>query len=240
MNKDQYRPRLTHAQYMRHINLERNNNILVIGDLHAPFLRADYLDFCVGLRDKWACNEIVFIGDIIDNHYSSFHSSDPDGYSAGEELDRAIDMLVGWQDEFPIAKVILGNHDRLPARKALDAGISSRWLKNYSDVLGTPGWDFVDHYIKDDVMYVHGDGSGHAILRARKDLISIVQGHLHSKAYVEYVVGRFTKVFGMQVGCGVDDDSYAMAYGKNAPQSAIACGIVLNNGKQPIVELMNL
>jgi hypothetical protein len=53
---------------------------------------------------------LFFIGDIIDNHYSSYHESDPDGYSAGEELDRAIDMIkIGI--ELSIATVIIGNHD---------------------------------------------------------------------------------------------------------------------------------
>jgi hypothetical protein len=49
---------------------------------------------------------LFFIGDIIDNHYSSYHESDPDGYSAGEELDRAIDMIkIGI--ELSIATVII-------------------------------------------------------------------------------------------------------------------------------------
>jgi hypothetical protein len=44
----------------------------------------------------------------------------------------------------------------------------------------------------------------------------------------------------MQVGCGVDDKSYAMAYGKNHPKSAISCGVVLNDGQLPIIEMMEL
>jgi hypothetical protein len=57
---------------------------------------------------------------ILDNHYSSYHESDPDGYSAGEELDRAIDMIkIGIE---PKATVIIGNHDRLVYRKHLVGG----------------------------------------------------------------------------------------------------------------------
>jgi len=238
--KKQFRPRLSEAQYGRHLKMERDNNVLVIGDLHSPFTLEGYLEHCKEVQEKYSCNEVVFIGDIIDNHAGSYHPSDPDGYSAGEELDRAIDMLKPWYEAFPKAKVLLGNHDRVPARKAFDAGISNRWLMSYSDVLGTPGWDFVDSYVKDDVLYVHGDGAGHASSRMKKDLTCVVQGHFHSKGYVEYLVGRHFKIFGMQVGCGVDDKSYAMAYGKNSPRSVLACGVVLNNGQLPILELMDL
>ena len=216
------------------------NNILVVGDLHSPFIKRGYLNHCIQIYYKYNCNEVVFIGDIIDNHYGSYHPSDPDGYGGGEELKRSIDKLKSWYEAFPIAKVMLGNHDRVPARKAFDAGVSSKWMANYADVLGVHGWEFMDSYIKNGVKYVHGDGSGHAVLRSRKELISIVHGHFHSKAYIDYTVGANFKIFGMQVGCGVDDKSYAMAYGKNHPKSAISCGVVLNNGMLPIIEMMKL
>jgi hypothetical protein len=51
--------------------------------------------------ETYDCVLLFFIGDIIDNHYSSYHESDPDGYSAGEELDRAIDMIKDWYRTFP-------------------------------------------------------------------------------------------------------------------------------------------
>lgn len=216
------------------------NNVLVIGDLHSPFIKEGYLEFCIAMYKKHNCTEVVFLGDVIDNHFSSYHTSNPDGYSAGEELDRAIDMLAGWYEAFPVANVMLGNHDRIPARKAMDAGLSNQWIKDYSDVLNTPNWQFVDSYLKDDVLYVHGDGASHAAIRSKKDLMNIVQGHFHSKCYVEYTVGRRFKIFGMQAPCGVDDKSYAMAYGKNSPRSAIGCAVILDNGRQPVIEMMEL
>jgi hypothetical protein len=239
MSKD-YRPRLNKSQFKRYTDLEKDNNILVVGDLHAPFIREGYLEHCVDIKDKYSCNEIVFIGDIIDNHYSSFHVTDPDGYAAGEELQRAVDMIAPWRDEFPVAKVMLGNHDRIPARKAMDAGLSKHWLRPYEDVFNTPSWDFVDSYVKDEVLYVHGDGASHASIRAKKDLMSIVQGHFHTKAYAEFFVGRNFKIFAVQTPVGVDDSAYAMAYGKNSPRSAIGCTVVINNGELPILEMMQL
>ena len=57
--------------------------------------------------------------------------------------------------------------------------------------------------------------------------MSSVQGHIHTQAYVEWMVGRKFKVFGMQVGCGIDSTSYAAAYAKNFKKQAIGCGVVI-------------
>jgi hypothetical protein len=44
----------------------------------------------------------------------------------------------------------------------------------------------------------------------------------------------------MQVGCGIDRDSHAMAYGRVYKKPVISCGVVLENGTFPIVIPMNL
>ena len=107
--------------------MAKSNNVLVIGDLHAPFIKKGYLEHCKKIYKKYKCNKVVFIGDIIDNHYSSFHDTDPDGFSAGQELDRAIAMVQKWYKAFPKAFVCIGNHDAIICRKAFSAGMSNRW-----------------------------------------------------------------------------------------------------------------
>ena len=213
-------------------------NVLVIGDLHEPFCLDGYLEHCIETYNKYKCNEVVFIGDIIDNHASSYHETDPDGHSAGQELKMAIQRIKQWYSAFPKATVIIGNHDRLIMRKAYSSGLSKLWIKDYAEVLGTPGWNFTESIEIDDVLYIHGEG-GTARARVRRDLQSVVQGHLHSQAYIDWCVGAKFKLFGMQVGCGVDHRSYAMAYGKEGPKPAIACGVILQ-GEVPINIMMNL
>lgn len=213
-------------------------NVLVIGDLHEPFCLDGYLEHCIETYNKYKCNEVVFIGDIIDNHASSYHETDPDGHSAGQELKMAIQRIKQWYSAFPKATVIIGNHDRLIMRKAYSSGLSKLWIKDYAEVLGTPGWTFTDSIEIDNVLYIHGEG-GTARARVRRDLQSIVQGHLHSQAYVDWCVGAKFKLFGMQVGCGIDHKSYAMAYGKEGPKPAIACSVILQ-GEIPINIMMNL
>lgn len=221
-----------------HINADRN--VLVIGDLHEPFSLNGYLEFNVRLRDKYNVSQVIFAGDIIDNHFSSYHETDADGYGAGDELELAIKKLELWYKEFPSAIVTIGNHDRMVMRKALTGGISARWIKPYEDVLGVPNWKFVESITLDDVLYIHGDGGGKAIARARKNMQSTVCGHWHTESYVQYIVGARFKVFGMQVGCGIDKDAYSMAYAKHFGKPAISSGIVLDSGRLPIIEMMNL
>jgi hypothetical protein len=218
---------------------EEIGNVLVIGDLHEPFCLPDYLQFNVDLYNRFDCETVVFIGDVIDNHYSSYHETDPDGMSGGDELGLAIEKLKPWVDTFPDAHVTIGNHDRMTMRKAFTGGIPRIWIKEYKDVLGAPGWKFIDEVMLDGVIYIHGEG-GSAKTRALKEQCSMVQGHLHSQAYVEQIVGRRTRVFGMQVGCGIDRRAYAMAYGKTGPKPAIGSAVVLDGGTLPVQVMMEL
>lgn len=203
----------------------KERRILVIGDIHAPFSLDGYFEHCKEMYARYNCNQVIFIGDIIDNHYSSFHATDPDGMGGGDELDFAIDKIKKWADEFPIADVMIGNHDRIIMRKAFDSQIPSRWIKSYNEVLGT-NWNWENQVVYDNVQYVHGEG-GTARTKAKNDMMSTVQGHIHTQAYLEWFVGKNFKVFAMQVGCGIDSKSYAAAYARNYKKQAIGCGVVI-------------
>jgi len=216
-----------------------NRNVLVIGDLHEPFCLDAYLDFCIAQYIEYQCTDVIFIGDIIDNHFSSYHETSADGMGGADELDLAILRIKRWYNTFPIAKVILGNHDRMVMRKAQTSAIPSKWIKSYKEVLEVPSWEFLERYEQDNVQYIHGEG-GTARTKCRADMMNTVQGHLHTQAYTEHYVGKRFRVFGMQVGCGINHDTYAMAYAKYGKKPAIGCGVILNNGKTPLNILMEL
>lgn len=209
------------------------DNILIIGDIHAPFNLKEYLRFCRIQQEKFKCGRVIFIGDLIDNHYSSYHETNPDGLSAGDELDLAISEIQEYYKVFPNADVVIGNHDRLVYRKAFSSGVSKRWIKEYKEVLNTPNWNFVENIEIYGVNINHGEG-GTARIKMKKELQSQVQGHLHSELYAEFLVGKNFRIFGLQVGCGIDFKSYAMEYGKNFKKPAIGCGVLLNKGTLPI------
>lgn len=214
------------------------NNVLVIADIHEPFCHKDYMGFCKRIYDKYKCNRVVFIGDIIDNHYTSFHDVDPDGNNAAEELRKAKENIAKWYELFPNAYVCLGNHDVRPDRKAFNSGISKTWIKTLADVLETPNWIYNDSFVIDGVLYTHGINQA-VENRMYKNLMSCVQGHYHSKSNITYSVGENIRLFGMQLGCGVDEKAYAMAYNKFGNKMHINCGVVLDNGKQPIIIYMD-
>ena len=214
-------------------------NVLVIGDLHEPFCLDEYLDWCKEQYETYNCNQVIFIGDIIDNHYSSYHETSADGMGGADELDLSIKRIARWYDAFPEAIVILGNHDRMIARKAQTSAIPSKWIKSYKEVLEVPNWEFMERYEQDGVQYIHGEG-GTARTKCRADMINTVQGHLHTQCYTEHYVGKNFRVFGTQTGCGIDFTSYAMAYAKYGKKPAIGCVVILNNGKLPINLLMPL
>ena len=233
------RPRLTGNKLIAFENItKKENRILIIGDLHEPFCLDGYLEFCQETYEKYNLNKVIFIGDIIDNHYSSYHETDADGMGGSDELTQAIKELSKWYKSFPKAYVIIGNHDRLIMRKAQTSAIPTCWIKEYKDVLKVPKWQFVDRVVIDNVQYIHGEG-GNASTKCRSDMMSTVQGHLHILCGVNWFVGQSFKIFGMQVGCGIDHDSYAMAYAKRGKKPAIGCGVVFG-GHTAFNKLMEL
>ena len=217
-----------------HTEFEPERRMLIIGDLHEPFSIDGAIEFAKKTYKEHKCNGVIFMGDVIDNHTVSYHETSTDSLGGSEELSLAIEKVRLWYEAFPEAVVIVGNHDRLITRKAQSGSIPKEWIKTYSEVLATPGWNFVTEYMQDDVKYIHGEG-GKAAPRMRKDLMSTVQGHYHNDFYINYAVGQNFRIFGMQVGCLVDRESYGMAYARHYPKQAIGLGVILDNGRLPIL-----
>lgn len=219
-------------------------NTIIIGDLHEPFSREGYLEFTKSVQKRFNCKRVVFLGDLVDNHYSSFHSTDPDGYSGGMELEKAIERLEVWYKVYPSAYVVEGNHDAIIKRKAFDAGIPGKWIRSYAEIFETPNWEYGEQFEFDGVVYLHGTGSSgeySSFKRALYTRKSVVQGHLHSYSNITYSASENDRIFGMQVGCGVDQKQYALAYSKNFPRKFIVgCAVVLDKGKIAFPILMNL
>ena len=242
MKKEEYRPRLS-KQENDLIKKHRDKsieNILVIGDIHAPFELKGYLQFCKDTYKEYNCNKVVFIGDIIDNHYSSFHETDANGVGGKTELKLAVKRISKWYKAFPNADVTLGNHDRIIIRKAQTSNIPSEWIREFGEVLNTPNWNYCTEVIYNNVRYVHGDKSGKARMATKRDMISTVSGHYHTDFYCEWMFGKTRAIFGLAVGCGIDSKSYAMGYMQGGKKEAIGCGVVLNNGQTPINIPMDL
>jgi len=239
MRDNRYRLNPQEIRVLENMRKQEVRNVLVIGDLHEPFCLDAYLNFCYNAYLKYNCNQVIFIGDIIDNHFSSYHETSADGMGGADELEFAIKRIARWYKTFPEATVIIGNHDRIIMRKAQTSAIPSKWIKSYKEVLEVPNWEFVERFVQDNVQYIHGEG-GTARTKCRADMMNTVQGHLHTQCFTEHYVGQKYRVFGTQTGCGIDHESYAMAYAKYGKKPAIGAVVVANNGTLPINLLMEL
>ena len=215
--------------------------VLAIGDLHAPFLHVGYLDFLKGLADEYQPSRIVFIGDIVDNHAMSFHDVNSDGYSAGNELLKAREALQPYYEEFPIADVVLGNHDNLPFRKATRHGISQHVMRNPQEIWKSPdGWTWSEELWIDRCRYCHGTGMGKADDSAKRTASSTIFGHWHASSFVKYLASRTDRIFAMQVGCGIDYKAYAFEYGKAFKEKPMLSAGLIFGGVKAIIEPMDL
>jgi predicted phosphodiesterase len=219
-------------EYKARSNTCAKSIVGIIGDTHLPFVHKNYLEFCQDIFSQWGVGVIVHIGDLVDNHAGSYHESDPQGMSAGDEYAAAIHVAKPWYDAFPEVKWVTGNHDKIPQRKIKSAGLPARALRD--NLYQTPdGWVNAESFLIDGVLYTHGVSAGingHRLLSQRRQ-VSCVIGHLHTSAGVAYTAAHDgSQRFGLNVGCGVDHESYAMDYARDWGRSTLGCGIV-QNGK---------
>lgn len=214
--------------------------VLVCGDLHVPAVDPGYLDFLKRIRDRHKCNQVVFIGDVIDHHAISFHEKNPELPNAKHEADLTTKWINRFYKAFPDAYITIGNHDERVFRISKSAGIPSMYLKEYNDLYGTSRWNWVFSTEIDNVLYTHGTGWSGATpaFNAAKSLCkSVVCGHTHSIASINTQSNGKDIIFGMNVGCGVDINHPTMNYGKNnLRKPVLSCGVVLDG--IPYLEFM--
>jgi predicted phosphodiesterase len=214
---------------------------LVIGDLHCPCDHNDYLSFCKSIQKIHKTNNTIFIGDIVDHEAISMHDKNPQLPGPSDEFLSVLDRIERYYKVFPNSSVCIGNHDARVLKKAAKYGIPNLYLKAYSSLYNTPGWTWDYSFHHDGVYYSHGDGwSGQhpSFLGAKARLESVVTGHCHSVAGVNWIKGPTTMYFGMNVGSGVDQRHPAFDYSKPHHKKAIlSCGVVID-GKQAYLEIM--
>jgi predicted phosphodiesterase len=215
--------------------------VLVIGDLHFPAEREDYLDFCRDIKKKYKTDTTIFIGDVIDHHAVSFHAKHPEAEAAQQEYGSVMESLKIWRKFFKHASVCIGNHDERVHRIASASGIPSMYLKDYKTVYSTPNWEWKHEFIIDNVYYTHGTGTSGAMpamTMAKSMGNSVVSGHVHSVAGINWSNGPTDrKIFGFNVPNGVDKNHTAMYYGRNFLRKPVnGAGVVINGN--PYMEVM--
>lgn len=221
--------------------------VLAIGDTHCPAMHARYTSFLARVRDKYKCNRVVHIGDIVDNASISYHEKHSGLPSASEEYARACKQVSRLCKEFPKCDLLLGNHDALTERQAVTIGLLPNWIKDFKDTWLLPkGWIVHPRFSEieiDGVLYMHGDsgrgGQFGAMKTAQSKFQSVVMGHLHSEFGCWWYANGNARVFGLNTGCGVDHRVLAMEYGRKFTKKPIlGCAVILDG--HPICVPMEL
>lgn len=221
--------------------------VLVIGDLHCPGMLKGYPAFLSKVYDKYKCNQVVLIGDAVDNGAISYHEKHPGLSSPAQEFKVAKKQLAAVYKRFPEADWLLGNHDALTERQAITAGLLPEWLRDYNDIWGVPGWKVHERFATltiDNVDYLHGDagkvGQFAAVKTSRARFRSTVAGHCHSEAGIWWTCNANARVFGMNVGTGLDWKLLQFSYGRRfVNKPIVGCGVCLD-GIYPHFEPMQL
>jgi len=211
-----------------------NNSVLVISDLHIPYHHQDAFDFLKALKKKYKPDMIVNIGDELDHHAISMHEHNPDLMSAGDELKNSRVYVRELEKIFPRMTLVHSNHSSLVYRRALKYGLPKDYLKSYNEFLGVGnGWKWVD-----DLTITLSDGSRcfftHGISAdvlkvAAQYGMNTVQGHFHTKFSIGYFSNPEALIWGMQVGCLINQKSMAFDYAKNfKSRFIVGCGMIIN------------
>ena len=217
----------------------KNSCILVISDTHIPYHHKDSIDFLKAIKRKYKPDRVIHIGDEVDKHAMSFHDSDPDLPSAGDELKLSIPVIKQLEKMFPKMDLLDSNHGSLVFRRAYKHGIPKAYIKKYNDFLQVgKGWKWHDDLIIDTplgkVYFCHGKTPD--ILKLATSMgMSCVSGHYHSLMGVRWFGNSLGLYFGLQVGCMIDSKCLAFRYNKvQKARPIIGCSIIYNG--LPIIE----
>lgn len=181
---------------------------------------------------------VVHIGDLADWHSISYHEQEPALKNPDAERIEAQEQVDELMNAFPKAKrriFLKGNHDCLPERKAKTIGLSSDSLRPFGEYWRLKGWKIHERFAEvkiDGVVYTHGEGRGGVYAHGAKALSrgrSVVMGHLHSNAGTIWHANPESRLFGLAVGCGVDNTRLQFLYGRAFPRKPmLGCGVVID------------
>lgn len=216
-----------------------NSSILVISDMHIPYSHPDLVPFLKAVNKQYKPDRVICIGDEVDKHAMSFHDSDPDLPSAGDELELAIGMLRPIYKLFPVVDIVDSNHGSMVYRKGKHHGIPRKYLRDYGEVLDAPvGWkwhnDLKITCSDGQKVYFHHGLATDGQKVAQRMGMSFIQGHYHNSFEIKYCGTPDKLLWNMTIGCLIDDDALAFAYNKTTlGRPLIGLGVILDG--QPML-----
>ena len=223
---------------------EDNSRILLISDMHIPYHHEDTIAFLTHLKAKYNPTRVICLGDELDKHALSYHDSDPDLPSAGDELKKSLPVIQELFKIFPKMDIIESNHGSLVWRKAKTFGIPKHYIRSYNDVLGVDGgwkwsFDLTVTLPNGQKCYIHHGKTSNVIQLSQQMGMCAVQGHFHESFKIDYWGNPTGLYWGMQTGCLIDDDALAFNYNNvNIKRPIIGTGLIIDS--MPVLEPMVL
>ena len=230
-------------------------NLLIISDTQSPFHHKDTIDFLTHVKRHFKCTDFLHIGDVWDFKYlcrigKAFLDPD-DPVTPTQEYEQALEFTKELTSKFPKLQICHSNHGARIFKRAKEHFIPHFLIRDYKQILQLPeNVNVARRFIKygGKVVLEHGDrvssGVNAAIKLAIANRRSTVIGHHSGHGGITYqtsmVPGNRNKdireqIWGMNVGCMVDETSYGMAWAKNFTSKLIlGCGVITWDGKKPV------
>lgn len=226
---------------MKKLNTSR---ILTISDQHMPYEHPDMFKFLAAIKAKFKPTLVVNGGDEIDGQALSFHDSDSDLPSAGDELKKATDKIRQLEKMFPDMILLDSNHGSLAVRRFKHHGIPMKFLATQNEVYGvSKRWSWVnDLTLKlpngQPVYFCHGMSKNGIKLAAQRGTC-VVQFHYHTEFRIDYIGNPNSLLWSLQSGCLIDRKSLAFAYDKlNLNRPIIGTSMIIDS--KPVLIPMTL
>lgn len=218
--------------------------ILNVSDQHAPYEHPDMFDFLAAIKKKYKPTLIINGGDEIDQHALSFHDSDSDLPSAGDELRLAITKLKRLEKMFPSMIILDSNHGSLAIRRFKHHGIPMKYMAAHHEIYGvSKKWQWVN-----DLTLTLPNGQPvyfcHGMVKDGKKLASqrgtcVVQFHFHTDFRIDYIGNPQSLLWSLQSGCLIDRKAMAFSYDKlNLNRPIIGTSMIIDS--KPVLIPMTL
>lgn len=222
----------------------KGKRVLIIPDCHVPYHHPRMKEFLSEVKKLHKPDIVIHLGDEVDNHAISFHDSSVELFSAGAELEKAIEYLQSdLHSLFPKMYILESNHGSLLYRKLKHHGIPIAALKPLDKIYGTPRWGWHREIILETklgpIYLCHGKSSLPGKLALAMGM-STIQGHFHGLFRLNWF--KFAdnrQIFDCISGCLIDPKSEAFAYGSNhIPKPILGCTIIHANGLPELIPLL--
>jgi len=218
--------------------------VLIIPDLHCPYHHPDARKFLADIKKQFKPEIVINLGDEVDYHAMSFHDSDVDLFSAGQELEAAVEFLQSdVHSLFKHMYLLESNHGSMVYRKAKHHGIPLAHLKPLPELYGTPMWSWHTEIVLKtnlgEVYICHGK-SAVPLKVALAMGMSSIQGHHHQNFRINWAKFADDRiVYDCISGCLIDPKSDAFAYGKNLlGKPMLGATIIHANGVPELVPML--